>query len=296
MVRGVAGIIAASAVAAMAAGLCLPAWACDLPPPAETGMVADVLDGDTLKLTDGRIVRQIGAKAPKPPLSWRGDDPWPLVDEAKAALSALASGKPVELRFGGQRQDRHGYLLAQVFVVEDGTRLWLQDELIGKGLARVYSFADNRVCVAELLTREAAARAKQRGVGGSYVYRIEAARDAKRLGRLIHSYQLIEGTVVAVGEGAGRLYLNFGPDWRSDFTVSIDRKNVSAFAAAGIDVRALAGRRLRARGFLGWRGGPMIDATHPEQIELLPANPTEGRAQPPSGSRTGYRSPAGGVS
>jgi hypothetical protein len=71
---------------------------------------------------------------------------------------------------------------------------------------------------------------------------------------------------------------------------------VSAFAAAGIDVRALAGRRLRARGFLAWRGGPIIDATHPEQIELLPANPTEGRAQPPSGSRTGYRSPAGGVS
>jgi endonuclease YncB( thermonuclease family) len=243
MVRGVAGIIAASA--ALFAGLCPPSWACDLPP-AETGAVAAVLDGDTIELTDGRTVRLIGAKAPKPPLSWRGDDPWPLVDEAKEALSALASGKAVELRFGGLRQDRHGYVLAQVFGVEGENRLWLQNELIAKGLARVYSFADNRACVTELLAREAEARAKRLGVWGSYVYRIEPARDAKRLGRLIHSYQLIEGTVVAVGEGGGRLYLNFGPDWRSDFTVSIDRKHVREFAAAGIDPRTLASKRLRA--------------------------------------------------
>jgi endonuclease YncB( thermonuclease family) len=64
MVRGVAGVIAASAFAALAVGHCLPSWACDLPPSAETGTVAAVIDGDTLKLTDGRIVRLIGAKAP----------------------------------------------------------------------------------------------------------------------------------------------------------------------------------------------------------------------------------------
>jgi len=50
--------------------------ACDLPA-AETGMVASVIDGETLKLTDGRTVRLIGAKAPLPPLGWRGEDPWP---------------------------------------------------------------------------------------------------------------------------------------------------------------------------------------------------------------------------
>jgi endonuclease YncB( thermonuclease family) len=280
MVRGVTGIIAA--FAALLGGFSLPAWACDLPPP-ETGTVAAVLDGETLKLTDGRIVRLIGAKAPKPPLSWRGDDPWPLVDEAKEALSALASDKTVELRFGGLRQDRHGHVLAQVFVVEGESRLRLQEQLVAKGLARVYSFADNRACVAELLAREGEARAKRLGVWASYVYRIERALEVKRLGRLIHSYQLVEGTVVAVGEGGGRLYLNFGPDWRSDFTVSIDRKNLGAFAAAGIDLRALAGRRLRARGYLTWRGGPMIEATHPEKIELLPERSPEEKAKLPEG-------------
>lgn len=52
----------------------------------ETGAVAAVLDGETLRLTDGRTVRLIGAKAPRPPLGWRGDQPWPFVEEAQAKL------------------------------------------------------------------------------------------------------------------------------------------------------------------------------------------------------------------
>jgi Staphylococcal nuclease homologue len=49
----------------------------------------------------------------------------------------------------------------------------LQEELVAKGLARVYSFPDNRACVAELLARETEARAKRLGVWGSPAYRIQ---------------------------------------------------------------------------------------------------------------------------
>lgn len=257
-----------------------PARACDLPPP-ETATVLSVLDGETLKLADGRIVKLIGAKAPIPPLGWRGDDPWPFVDEAKAALERLASNKAIELRFGGSRTDRHGHLLAQVFVVAEESRLWLQDALVGSGLARVYSLPDNRACTPELLRREDEARAKRLGLWASPAFRIEDARDVERLGRLIHSYQLVEGTVLNVGEGSGRFYLNFAPDWRSDFTVSVARKDAPVFAASGLDVKALAGARLRVRGWLAWRNGPMIEASHPEQIELLPKDGEEEETKPP---------------
>lgn len=249
-------------------GVGLPALACDLSAP-ETGTVAAVLDGETMGLADGRTVRLIGAKAPMPPLGWRGEDPWPLVDEAKQALERLASGKDIELRFGGARSDRHGHLLAHGFVVGGGERVWLQEAMIAKGLARVYSFPDNRACLAELLTRESEARTKRLGVWGSPAYRVVEALDLNRLDHLIHSYQLVEGTVVAVGEGRIRIYLNFAQDWRRDFTVGVERKDLAAFAAAGIDLKALAGKRLRARGTLVWRNGPMIEASHPEQIEVL---------------------------
>jgi micrococcal nuclease len=267
-------VVAFAGAAWLAGALSLPARACDLSQP-ETGTVAAVIDGETLQLTDGRTVRLIGAKAPMPPLGWRGEDPWPLVDEAKDALESLASGREIELRFGERRTDRHGHALAQVFVVSGGTRLWLQEEMITKGLARVYSLPDSRACIAELMAREREARAERRGVWGSSAYRIASALDVKRLGRLIHSYQLVEGRVASVGEGGGRLYLNFAPDWRSDFTISVERKAVGAFAAAGIDLKALAGARLRVRGFLAWRNGPMVEASHPEQIELLPEGPRQ---------------------
>jgi endonuclease YncB( thermonuclease family) len=251
-----------------------------------------VIDGETLKLADGRIVKLIGAKAPVPPLGWRGDDPWPFVDAARQALERLAANKAIELRFGGSRTDRHGNLLAQALVVAGESRLWLQDELIGNGLARVYSLPDNHACTPELLGREDEARAKRLGLWASPVFRIEDARDAKRLGRLIHSYQLVEGTVLNVGEGSGRLYLNFALDWRSDFTISVAHKDAPAFTASGLDLRALAGERLRVRGWLAWRNGPMIEASHPEQIELLPKDGDQDETKQPSrhnGPATGLK-------
>ena len=237
----------------------------------ETATVGEVIDGETLKLSDGRIVRLIGAKAPAPPLGWRGDDPWPLVEESKRALDRLASGKQVELKFGGRRSDRYDHVLAQVFVLGNDKPIWLQEELVSEGLARVYSFPDNRACIAELLAREREVRAKHLGVWGSSAYRIESADNVERLGRLTQSFQLVEGKVAKVGEGGGRIYLNFADDWRSDFTISIERKDVPAFAAAGIDLKRLAGKHVRVRGWIEWRNGPMIAATHPEQLEVLPA-------------------------
>jgi endonuclease YncB( thermonuclease family) len=267
--------VTCAGVALLAAFVAPQAWACDLPPP-ETATVAAVPDGETLKLTDGKTVKLIGAKAPMPPLGWRGDDPWPFVDEAREALEGLAANKTVELRFGGRRTDRHGNFLAQVFVVSGEQPLWLQEELVRKGLARVYSLPGARACTTELLAREREARAERHGLWSSSVYRIQDALDEKRLDRLIHTFQLVEGTVLNVGEGGGRIYLNFAADWRRYFTVSIARKDVRAFAAAGLDPKTLEGKRLRVRGWLAWRGGPMIEATHPEQIELLTGRGKDG--------------------
>lgn len=264
------------------------AFACDLPP-GQTATVAEVKDGETLVLADGTSVRLINAKAPVAPLGARGDRPWPFVAESKQALSELASGAEVELRYGGAKADRHGRALAQVYVVKGGERVWLQGELVSKGLARVYSFPDNHACVDELLAREAEARAKGTGLWGSWAYRVLDAGGVERLGRLTRSYQLVEGVVAQVGESGGRLYLNFDKDWRKDFTILMERKDGEAFKEAGIDPKALAGKKLRVRGWVEWRNGPMIRATHAEQIELLPdsapASPSPQRdEQTPTGA------------
>ena len=67
----------------------------------------------------------------------------------------------------------------------------------------------------------------------------------------------------------GRGYLNFGADWKTDFTISLAPDAVRLFRKSGIDIAALEGQRIRIRGWLGVRNGPVIEATHPEQLERL---------------------------
>jgi micrococcal nuclease len=257
-----------------------PAIACGLPA-GEKATVAEVKDGETLLLTDGRVVRLINAKAPSAPLAARGDRPWPFVAESKQALSELASGAEVELRYGGTKTDRHDRALAQVYVMKDGASVWLQGELVARGLARVYSFPDNHACVSDLLAREAEARAKGIGLWNAWAYHVLDAGNVERLGRLTRSYQLVEGVVAQVGESGGRVYLNFDKDWRRDFTILVERKDGEAFKEAGLDPKALAGKKVRVRGWVEWRNGPMIHATHAEQIELLPESAPPPASVPP---------------
>ncbi len=67
----------------------------------------------------------------------------------------------------------------------------------------------------------------------------------------------------------GRAYLNFAEDYKTDFTITISPRNLKSFSDGGIIPKDFAGRRVRVRGWLRWSNGPMIDVTHPEQIEVL---------------------------
>ncbi|MEE8500202.1 MAG: thermonuclease family protein [Kiloniellales bacterium] len=231
--------------------------------PGETGRVVEIVDGDTLILAEGRQVRLVGIQAPKLPLGRPGFKAWPLAEAAKAALSELTLGRAVTLAYGGRRVDRYGRALAHVF---DSAGTWVQGEMLSRGLARVYSFADNRTLIPELLARERAARAARRGIWG---WRFYAVRDPEGLERHLGGFELVEGRVVKVAIVRKRVYLNFGADWRSDFTVTIAPRTRRLFEAQGIDPRAYEGRMVRVRGWLKSYNGPMIEASHPEQIEVI---------------------------
>lgn len=228
-----------------------------------SAVVAEVMDGDTLVLEDGREVRLVGIQAPKLPLGRAGFETWPMAEAARAALAQLALGRPVTLGYGGRRIDRHGRALAHLYR-DDG--LWLQGALVARGLARVYSFADNRALVAEMLVLEAAARDGRQGIWGDPWYRI---RGADGLAGARDSFQIVEGLVLDAAVVRERGYLNFGRDWKSDFTVSIDPAARRLFEAAGLAVESFEGLRIRVRGWVKSFNGPMIEATHPEQIEVI---------------------------
>ena len=241
-----------------------------------SGVVREVVDGDTVILEDGREIRLVGIQAPKLPLGRPNFRKWPLAREAKSALEAMVKGKRVTLSFGGRRRDRYRRWLAHLHLADgprsngDGTassaRSWVQGQLLSRGMARVYSFADNRAAVAEMLARERVARAAKRGIWAHPYY---AILDHRAAGRRLNSFQLVEGRVLVVAPTRSRTFLNFGQNWRTDFTIAIARRNLRNFKDRGRNLVDLAGKRMRVRGWLKRRNGPMITVTHPEQIEVL---------------------------
>ena len=241
--------------------------ACEGLVPGPRGVVTEIVDGDTVILDDGTTIRLIGMQAPKLPLGREGFPTWPKAEEAKAALAALVLGQAVELRYGGERRDRYDRALGQLFVTAGGD--WVQGRMVAQGLARVYSFPDNRNCIADLFTLEARARTMGLGIWSDPYYSVRRAdRPAEILGH-VGGYELIEGRVLLAEAASGRVYLNFGRYWKEDFTVVIDSQAVKLFGEAGLDPLVLEGALIRVRGWVDDRDGPRIEVTHPEQIEVL---------------------------
>lgn len=229
-----------------------------------SGRVVEIVDGDTLIFEDDREVRLVGIQAPKLPLGRRNFATWPLADVSKSALTTLALYKTLTLSYGGRRTDRYDRLLAHL---HDPEGVWIQGELLRRGMARVYSFNDNRALVSEMLSIEMEARNARRGIWRHHFYQV---RDADTAHRDIGSFQLVEGRIKAVAVLRKRTYLNFSANWRTDFTIAVAARARRLFKASGMDLKALEGKSVRVRGWIKSRNGPLIDATHPEQIEVLP--------------------------
>ena len=232
------------------------------------GRVIEVVDGDTVVLDSDIRVRLIGIQAPKLPLGRDGFESWPLALQAKQELERLTLDKNVEIRYGGARMDRHGRVLGHMFIGPE--RIWAQGAMVREGLARVYSFPDNRFCLSELYRIEAQARADRVGIwNGEDFYRIRDGSKPQKLLERLDQYEIVEGRVINADRVRQRIYLNFGKNWQEDFTIVIERAGLRRFEEAGIDPLMFENALIRVRGWVEERDGPRIEVTHPEQIELL---------------------------
>ena len=231
------------------------------------GTVSRVIDGRTFALDDGREIRLAGIEVP--PLRLPGDSATaPGGVEAKDALSVVLSGGELALRRAEISSDRYGRVLAYAFASRDGVEHLVQAELLAAGVARVAARVGGRDCAAELFGRETAARQAKLGLWAySYYDLLNAANPAAVLAER-GRFGLVEGKVVSVRESGATIYVNFGRRWTEDLTVTILKRNLRNFTAAGLEPGKLVGRHIRVRGWIEERGGPWIEATRPEQIEL----------------------------
>lgn len=192
--------------------------------------------------------------------------------QAKQALQTLIESSPQTWEYAPAPppRDRHGQISAQIFLPAQPSNkppLWLQGKLLSEGLAFVDPQEGDIPRQSEMTELESAARRAKRGIWSDPFYLGKPATEltAKDEGR----YAFVRGKVVDALRIKNKVYLNFGADWRTDFTVLIAARNLKPFRAVNLDPLALKGQTILVRGWIKHNFGPMIETTRPEQITVL---------------------------
>ncbi|SDH65632.1 Endonuclease YncB, thermonuclease family [Pseudomonas flavescens] len=244
--------------------VCLPAQAfCPAPGKLAQVKVQRVVDGDTLRLVDGRSIRLIGINAPE--LARKGRAAEPLAEAARDRLSQLVAANDgrVGVKAGEQKKDRYGRTLAHLY---DRRGTNLEAQMLAEGFGQMVAVTPNAALVA--CHREAERQARRAHAGLWAQLRPLPARAVRNPG-----FVLLEGQVQRVERNRGGVWIELG----HSVVLRIAPQVSGSFDAALLG--GLQGKRIEARGWMidrSRRGGLkvgqarwMLPLTHGAMLEVL---------------------------
>jgi micrococcal nuclease len=221
------------------------------------------VDATTLLSDDGTIYSLTGLDIP---------DDGTTAPLALKRLNELASGKSCTLY--QTRNDKKGRLnrmnqtLGHLTCGKDEN--WLQGTLLSEGLARVRTTPENNQLASMMLILESTARSKKLGL---WALPANLPLNPTTAATHINSFQLVEGKIYSAAQTKDAIFLNFTPDWKTDFSIGIPSKLRRDFSKLHIDPLALKGQTIRVRGWMRDYNGPYIELDHAEQLELIADQP-----------------------
>ncbi|QXI06683.1 thermonuclease family protein [Pseudomonas tensinigenes] len=206
--------------------------------PAPAGLtsvtVQRVVDGDTLRLSDGRSVRMIGLNTPELGKQGRSDEPFAVA--ARKRLQALvdASGGRVGLLPGKQAKDHYGRTLAHIYSASGAN---LEAQMLADGLGFQVAVAPNVDLVA---CQQAAERsARKAGLG---LWRQSPVLKAEQIQR--SGFAVISGRVSKVQRNRGGIWIEL----QDALVLRVAPNLVGQFDNARL--QALKGKQIEARGWI----------------------------------------------
>jgi len=241
------------------------AWAfCPAPKGLPEVKVQRVVDGDTLRLSDGRSVRLIGLNTPE--LGRQGHSAESFAEAARLRLQALVdegAGR-VLLQAGEQGKDHYGRTLAHTFG-QDGRNL--EAQLLSEGLGYLVAVAPNLALVQCQQMAERQAREARAGL-----WRRPAIQTPKQLKS--GGFALIQGRVERVERNRAGVWLEMA----DGMVLHVAARTLHYFDASAL--QALEGRQVEARGWVidrarrgGLREGQarwMLPLTAPAMLQAAP--------------------------
>ncbi len=229
-----------------------------------TQKVRNVIDPLTLVLKDNKTIRLAGIDIP----DFDVHDPGEVAASAAKILKKELEEKDINIYQTTNndlgRTNRMGHEIAHLEL--KNTKIWVQGLLLQQGLARVRTTRRNPEMAEQMYALEEKARSEEKGIWGLTGFPVLNLDTAEQG---VGTFQIVEGKVHAIATVKNTIYLNFGPDWRTDFTVSIKSGDLRQFSAIGLDRMSWRGKTIRSRGWLRSWNGPYMEIDHPQAIQIL---------------------------
>lgn len=187
-------------------------------------------------------------------------EPWR--NEAFRKLKSLV-GKQVEVSFDGKADRWSRHRATVEFSGQD-----VASQLVDGGLALVDSGESGVLCNPTLLEIEQRARDRQAGFWSKRSTQTLSALAPEMILKHEGRFALVEGHIIGVGIRKKWTYLNFGRDWKSDFTVSISSAVWAKMQESGLNAETLKGKSVRVRGIIRQWNGPSLEILAPEMLEI----------------------------
>ncbi len=242
---------ASGAVLAAVTLLTAEAAGADAPMPAAlsncgSATIRSVESTATLVAANGDRIQLASVKMPELWPASAAYGSWPHAAWAHKNLESRTRGKTVELFCEGEAISFDGQKIAHILLP---TGEWLQQQLVREGAAYVFTRRDHTAGLAQLYADEDSARANSLGVWQTTKI-VVADSQANNEGMRTGWFQIIRGTVLDVATVRRQTFLNFGADWRKDFTAEIPARALRAFKKAGMDPLTFQAKYLEVRGWV----------------------------------------------
>lgn len=224
------------------------------------GTIKEIIKTTLVRFEDGKVYSLINVRIP-------------VVYDGKALeyMKETFIGKKVgvyQRDFPGVMQnDKYGNIAGHLVTDEN---VWIQADLVLKGLAWVDSTPRNRDLVRKMYQYETIARNSRKGFWAAPAFAVKNSKTV--LDKTINSFQVVEDVVKGAKVVKDMFYFNYGDNPATDFTFIMEQTLGNSFLDDqnyAFSPWRWANHRLRVRGWVKDNSGPMIEITHPEQIEFV---------------------------
>lgn len=226
--------------------------------------VQRVVDGDTLRLSDGRSVRMIGLNTPELGKKGRADEPFAVTARKRLEALVAASDGQLALLPGKESKDSYGRTLAHLYGA-DGANL--EAQMLAEGLGFQVAVAPNVDLVICQQTAERSAR--RAGLG---VWRQSPVLKAEQI--TTSGFAVLGGRVSKVQRNRGGVWIEL----QDSVVLRVAPNVLGQFDVAALE--RLKGKQIEARGWVvdrSRRGGLkdgqarwLLPLTHPAMLQAAP--------------------------